>query len=32
VTWIVVNIAAASHAAAVETLADFGARVIAKMR
>ena len=32
VTWIVVNLVVPSHAAAVDTLNDFGARVITQMR
>ena len=32
VTWIVVSIVTTSHAAAVDAVGDFGARVIAQMR
>ena len=32
VTWIVLSVVAPSHAAAVDALGDFGARVIAQMR
>jgi hypothetical protein len=32
VTWIVVNVVAPTHTAAVDALGDFGARVIAQMR